>query len=124
MEARSPPWGSFPSLAEGFTAWRFVPPSPKGRLRYSVGRDDDDNGASSFSANGTVTGLSFPTATRADLSGTCKLQNGAACTFNVTAEDNGSGGSTDRFTIRVKNALGIVVHEATGTVRSGNIQIK
>jgi len=90
--------------------------SPKGRLRYDA--------PGGFSADGTVTALSFPSATRADLSGPCQLANGAACTFNVIAEDHGNGGSTDRFTIRVRNALGIVVHEATGTLRGGNIQIR
>ena len=71
-----------------------------------------------------MTQASFPSATRADLAGTCELANGTACSYTLTIEDLSETGGTDRFSIQVKNALGAVVHSAAGEVGGGGYDIE
>lgn len=92
--------------------------SPPGKISY------DASNAGGPQLKGTVTEVAFPSAAAASLRGSCELSSGSACSFEVTVEDNGEPGvSVDRFSIRVFDSAGSLVHSAGGLLGGGNIHI-
>jgi hypothetical protein len=92
--------------------------SPPGRISY------DASGAGGPQLKGTVTELVFSSAAAASLRGSCELAGGGACSFELTVEDNGEpGAGVDRFSIRVFDGAGNLVHSAGGLLAGGNIQV-
>lgn len=89
----------------------------KGKLSY-------DNSAANVWLNGTVESLKI-TGTAADFGGACRLGDGSAGRYTAHVEDNGEPGiGADRFSIKVYNAAGVLIHQTAGTLGGGNIQVK
>jgi hypothetical protein len=83
-----------------------------------------DNSASNLWLNGTVETLRV-NGSVGDFGGACQLGDGSAGRYTVRVEDNGEpGAGADRFTIKVYNAAGVLVHSATGILGGGNIQVR
>jgi hypothetical protein len=93
--------------------------SPPGKISY------DASNAGGPKLKGTAIELQFTSTTAASLRGPCELSGGAACSFEVTIEDNGEpGAGVDRFSIRVFDGAGNLVHSAGGHLAGGNIQVQ
>jgi Big-like domain-containing protein len=93
--------------------------SPPGKISYDAG----DAGGPEL--KGTVTELELLSDAAASLRGSCELGSGSACSFEVTVEDNGEpGAGVDRFSIRVFDGAGNLVHAAGGVLGKGNIEIQ
>jgi hypothetical protein len=91
-------------------------PTATGKLSYRAS-------ARAIVVKGTITAMRI-SGSEAELSGTCTLKDGSACTFTVNVEDNSeSGAGADRFAITVFDATGRPIHEADGILTKGNIQI-
>jgi hypothetical protein len=87
----------------------------KGKVGYDL-----DGG---ISIKGNVDALRI-TGSAADVTGSCTRANGAACTFEVHVVDNAEpGAGWDTFSIRVYDAAGALIHEASGILEGGNLQV-
>lgn len=92
--------------------------APQGRIRYTAG-------SAGPRLQGVVLTTSFPSSTRAELTGSCELGDGSVCTYQAAVEDHGEPGKDrDRFAIRVFDAAGNLVHQADGALTAGHIRIR
>ncbi len=74
---------------------------------------------------GSVASVSVPDGMTASFSGPCTLGSGAACSYEVDVEDNGEPGKgADRFTIRVYDGGGVLIHSHGSLLGGGNIQVR
>jgi len=85
---------------------------PGGSLSYS------DSAAGISITKAKIRTLRF-NGSSAKLSGSAQLGDGTKVTYNVSVTDNGSGGSSDTFSIHLSNG-----YSASGTLTSGDIQIQ
>jgi hypothetical protein len=91
---------------------------PQGRIRY-------DAGSAGPQLKGVVLTTRFPSPTRAELTGSCELADGSLCTYEAALEDHGEPGKDrDRFSIRVFDAAGNLVHQAEAALATGHVRIR
>ena len=98
----------------------------KGKVDYHTasGSIDLKGSVSSLRIFGPPTGSPPATTSSAEFSGSCTLANGARCTYTVQVQDKAEPGKGfDVFTITVRNVAGAIIHEASGILGAGNIQL-
>lgn len=82
---------------------------PSGRISYTAG---------ALSMKGTVTSYT-PGGASADFGGSCSMSTGN-CTFTAHATD----GAPDRFSIKIYDTNGVLIHQNDGALTGGDITIK
>ncbi len=124
--------GGFIWLASGAKGGKSHP-DEKGTFGVSGGTKDggfwghleyNDHRLNGPTVHGTgVTGYVALDLTTRHIDGTANYNGVAGYTYRVVVSDNGEPGRNDTFAIRVFNASGTLVYNASGTVEGGNIQL-
>jgi Big-like domain-containing protein len=95
-----------------------------GQVKHGLATGKVSYTAPGISVKGSITSLQVAPATHARIGGPCQLAGGQPCRYLVEIDDlteSGSGG--DRFSIRVFNGNGNVIHENNGLLTRGNFQV-
>ena len=95
-----------------------------GQVKHGLATGKVSYTAPGISVKGSITSLQVAPATHARIGGPCQLAGGQPCRYLVEIDDlTESGFGGDRFSIRVFDGNGNVIHENSGLLTRGNFQV-